>query len=142
MSADSKVPEEGSPMKFTPTTMMNMRLLGNKQSSLEASMVGGTGKIRLNIGKLSKDKVVGNIGVEVTQEGTTINDRKILIPSFSTTSTIFNQHFIILKDLKKRIEGLRKAYVRQREEDRAWELVDKIIVILDTGCKYLDFVPS
>lgn len=48
---------------------------------------------------------------------------------------------MILKDVKKRVEGLRKAYVRQRDEDRAWELVDKIISILDSGIKYLDFTP-
>lgn len=70
-----------------------------------------------------------------------MNNAKIIIPSFNTTSTIFNQHFMILKDVKKRVEGLRKAYVRQRDEDRAWELVDKIISILDSGIKYLDFTP-
>ena len=46
---------------------------------------------------------------------------------------------MILKDLKKRIEGLKKAYLRQREEERAWELVDRILFILDTGVQYLDF---
>jgi hypothetical protein len=44
-----------------------------------------------------------------------------------------------LKDLRKRIEGLKKAYIKQREEERAWELVDRIITILDTACRYLDF---
>jgi len=33
----------------------------------------------------------------------------------------------VLKDLKKRIEGLKKAYVKQRDEERAWELVERII---------------
>jgi glucose-6-phosphate 1-dehydrogenase len=46
---------------------------------------------------------------------------------------------VILKDLKRRIEGLRQAYVRQREEARSWELVDKIIEVLDKGCKFLEF---
>jgi hypothetical protein len=45
----------------------------------------------------------------------------------------------VLKDLKKRIEGLKQAYYKQREEEIVWELVDKIIDILDKGCKYLDF---
>jgi len=70
---------------------------------------------------------------------TSINNKKILIPSFSTTSAIFSQHLVILKDLKRRIEGLRQAYVRQREEARSWELVDKIIEVLDKGCKFLEF---
>jgi hypothetical protein len=52
----------------------------------------------------------------MTVEDKTITEKTILIPSFSTTSAIFNQHFMILKDLKKRIEGLKKAYYRQREE--------------------------
>jgi len=46
---------------------------------------------------------------------------------------------IILKDLKKRIEGLKHAYLRQREEDRAWEIVDRILDILEKGCQFLDF---
>lgn len=42
---------------------LNMRLLGSKHSSLEASITGGTlGRgVRVNVGKISKDKVVGNI---------------------------------------------------------------------------------
>jgi glucose-6-phosphate 1-dehydrogenase len=46
---------------------------------------------------------------------------------------------VILKDLKKRIDGLKHAYIRQREEERAWEIVDRILDILDKGCQFLDF---
>jgi len=47
-----------------------------------------------------------------------------------------------LKDLKKRIEALKHAYIRQREEDRAWEIVDRILDILDKGCQFLDFTQT
>jgi hypothetical protein len=46
----------------------------------------------------------------MTMADKTITDKGILVPSFSTTSAIFTQHFLILKDLKKRIEGLKKAH--------------------------------
>ena len=108
--------------------------------------MSGVGNVKLNIGKISEAKQrILNTAFSTTQpqlmtvEDKTINNKSILIPSFSTTSAIFNQHFMILKDLKKRIEGLKKAYLRQREEERAWELVDRILFILDTGVQYLDF---
>jgi len=41
--------------------------------------------------------------------------------------------------LKKRIEALKKAYVRQRDEERAWELVERILSIMESGITYLDF---
>lgn len=46
----------------------------------------------------------------MSHEETGIGARKIIIPSFSTTSALFSQHFSILRDLKKRIEGLKQAY--------------------------------
>jgi hypothetical protein len=49
---------------------------------------------------------------------------------------------VILKDLKKRIDALKFAYHKQREEERAWQLVDRIIDILDKGAKFLDFPSS
>lgn len=75
----------------------------------------------------------------MTTENETINHQKLLIPSFSTTSAIFNKHLTILKDLKKRIDGLKHAYLKQREEERVWEIVDRILDILDKGCNFLDF---
>lgn len=93
----------------------------------------------MNKEKLIQSPTVINSPATLTIRDKTINNKEILIPSFSTTSEIFNQHFIILKDLKKRMEGLRRAYLRQRDEERSWELVERIITILESACQYLDF---
>lgn len=45
---------------------------------------------------------------------------------------------MILKDLKKRIDALKFSYHRQRAEDRSWELIDRILDILDKGTHFLD----
>ena len=66
------------------------------------------GGIKLNISDLSPTgassptrKKVGTI-----QEIGVNSNKKIIVPSFSTTSALFSQHFSILRDLKKKIEGL------------------------------------
>lgn len=123
---------------------MSLRLLGRAHTTLESQAIAGVPKVKLNIGRISeaKQKILNaafQTAPQMTQEDKTITDKSIIIPSFATTSAIFTQHFMILKDLKKRIEGLKKAYYRQREEARAWELVDHILLILDSGVKYLDF---
>jgi hypothetical protein len=45
---------------------------------------------------------------------------------------------MILKDLKKRIDALKFSYQRQRAEERSWELVDRILDILEKGTRFLD----
>lgn len=45
---------------------------------------------------------------------------------------------MILKDLKKRIDALKFSYHKQRAEDRSWELIDRILDILDKGTRFLD----
>jgi hypothetical protein len=45
---------------------------------------------------------------------------------------------MILKDLKKRIDALKFSYHKQRAEDRSWEIVDRILDILDKGTRFLD----
>ena len=34
---------------------------------------------------------------------------------------------------------MKHAYLSQREEERAWAIVDRILDILDKGCQFLDF---
>jgi hypothetical protein len=97
---------------------MNLRLLGRVYTTLETQSIQGATKVKLNIGKVSaaREKILNSALLLPTQQMTvedkSINEKSILIPSFSTTSTIFNQHFIILKDLRKRIDGLKKAYFK------------------------------
>lgn len=74
----------------------------------------------------------------MTIEEETINNKKIIIPSFSTTSAIFTQHCMVLKDLKKRIDALKFSYFKQRAEDRSWELIERILDVLDKGTQFLD----
>ena len=50
-----------------------------------------------------------------------ITDKKIIIPSFGTTSKLFSQHFAILRDLRHKIDLLKQAYEFQRSDKRSWE---------------------
>ena len=44
---------------------------------------------------------------EMTREEIGVSDKKIIIPSFKTTSKLFAQHFQILRDLRHRIDLLK-----------------------------------
>jgi hypothetical protein len=61
------------------------------------------------------------------------------VPSFETTARIFQEHFIILRELRNKIELLKQAYFGQMDKKKTWEQVDQIIKVLNTGCMYLDF---
>eukprot|EP00347_Sterkiella_histriomuscorum_P013232 403365504 len=144
---DSSLMQQNSNQKSIVTGITNLKLVGRMHS--QALDTGGsesilTGGVKLNIAQLSKDftgdhsqsqQKKGNL----TNEELSIGNKKIIIPSFSTTSALFSQHFSILRDLKKRIEGLKQAYYNQREEDRSWEQVEKILHVLEAACKFLDF---
>ena len=68
-----------------------------------------------------------------------LSRKQIIVPSFKTTAKIFNEHYLILKDLKHRIDLLKQAYFDQMEKKKTWEQVDEIIKVLKKGCDYLDF---
>ena len=59
-----------------------------------------------------------------------VSDKKIIIPSFNTTSKLFAQHFQILRELRHKIDLLKQAYENQRSMDRSWEQIDDILNIL------------
>ena len=61
------------------------------------------------------------------------------MPSFETTAKIFNEHFMILRELRNKIDLLKQAYYGQQDKKKTWEQVDEIIKVLNTGCIYLDF---
>lgn len=65
--------------------------------------------------------------------------KEIIVPSFRTTVDIFAQHFLILRELKHRIELLHQAYYAQMDKKKTWEQVNEIIKVLDTASTYLDF---
>ena len=46
---------------------------------------------------------------DMTREEVGISDKKIIIPSFQTTSKLFAQHFHILRELRHKIELLRQS---------------------------------
>lgn len=56
-----------------------------------------------------------------------------------TTARIFNEHFIILRELRNKMNLLKQAYYGQQDKKKTWEQVDEIISVLNTGCNYLDF---
>ena len=65
--------------------------------------------------------------------------KEILVPSFRTTVDVFGQHFLILRELKHRIELLQQAYFAQMDKKKTWQQVNEIIQVLDVACTYLDF---
>ena len=83
---------------------------------MESDSVSGSQKVKLSIGKISavKERILQTISnanhQQMTIEEETITNKRIIIPSFSTTSAIFSQHCVILKDLRKRIDALKFAY--------------------------------
>jgi len=65
--------------------------------------------------------------------------KKLVVPSFSTTSSIFAEHYRILNGLRGRIEMLKQAYFKQQDQGRTWEQVDQILSELEKACEFLDF---
>jgi hypothetical protein len=43
------------------------------------------------------------------------------VPSFETTGKVFSDHFLILRELKYKIELLKQAYYGQMDKKRTWE---------------------
>ena len=76
---------------------------------------------------------------DMTREEVGISDKKIISPSFETTSKLFAQHFHILRELRHKIELLRQSKEDQRSLERSWYQVDKILHILQEACAFLDF---
>ena len=114
----SDIISTNSDAKTKLTNIINLKLLGQAQNQLESDFISGSNKVRINIGKVTgvKERLLQSMQKiqhsSLTIEDETINKQKIIIPSFSTTSAIFTQHCMILKDLKKRIDALKFSYQR------------------------------
>lgn len=102
-----------------------------KEVSPERKMIGGMNDDAYNVYKVHQN--------EMTNEELGVSDKRIIIPSFSTTSKLFRQHFFILRELRHRIDLLKQAYEDQRAIDRSWEQINQILEILEQGIHYLDF---
>lgn len=91
---------------------------------------GMTAEAHMTFASASKD---------MTREELGISDKKIIIPSFETTSKLFAQHFHILRELRHKIDLLRQSKEDQRSLERSWYQVDRILHVLSEGCLFLDF---
>jgi len=68
-SSDSIDNEENNPLsktspgKFAPKNFMNMKLLGKAHQQLETSIISGSNRVKLNIGKISgaNEKILQSI---------------------------------------------------------------------------------
>lgn len=68
-----------------------------------------------------------------------LSAKEIIIPSFETTTRIFQEHLIVMASLRERIELLKQAYFAQMDRKKTWEQVDQILSTLEQGCKFLNF---
>ena len=147
---DIKTIEEGNPNTVKPLTevqqqdfkqMKAIRMLGTpaKPSKVEEmrkvpqspQVVGGiSAQAYLLHDQHKYDKTVEELGV---------SNKKIIIPSFSTTSKLLTQHFHVLRELRYRVDLLKKAYDDQRAQDRSWEQITEIRKVLSNAMHYLDF---
>ena len=75
----------------------------------------------------------------VTKHHAGVSRKQIIVPSFETTAKLFNQHFLIMQELRHKIKQLKQAYVGQMDKRKSWAQVDEILRILNIGCQYLDF---
>ena len=64
--------------------------------------------------------------------------KEIIVPSFRTTVDVFAQHFLILRELKHRIELLLQAYYSQMDKKKTWEQVNEIVKVLDKASRQAD----
>ena len=69
----------------------------------------------------------------------TAGNKQIVVPSFGATGAVFARHFDVLKNLRRRLMLLQKAYEMQQDEKRSWEQVKEIIRVLTEGVKFLEF---
>jgi len=47
--------------------------------------------------------------------------KDIIVPSFKTTVHVFNQHFMILRELQHKIILLQQAYYAQQDHKKTWQ---------------------
>ena len=75
----------------------------------------------------------------MTRQEFGLSDKQIIVPSFGTTSQLFQQHFAILRNLRHKITLLKNAYELQKSDERSWEQIELILKAIDYACEFLDF---
>ena len=115
---------------------MSEKKIGGKKKSISPKKNDPSSKSLKDsdlVGGMSSDahQINNQLSNKMTHEQLGVSDKRILIPSFMTTSKLFGQHFQILRELKHRIDLLKQAYEDQRAVDRSWDQINKIIEILD-----------
>ena len=91
------------------------KTLDSKVSSPSKLVAGMTSDAHLIHNKQSNSLTFMECGV---------SDKRIVIPTFQTTSKLFVQHFQILRELKHRIDLLKQAHEDQRSMERSWEQIN------------------
>lgn len=76
---------------------------------------------------------------DMTKHELGVSDKKIIIPSFGTTSKLFTQHMQILRDLKFRVGMMTRASNDQRSRDQSWEQIQEIQNVIQKALYFLDF---
>lgn len=56
----------------------------------------------------------------VTKHYSGVSRKQIIVPSFETTAKLFNQHFLIMQELRHKIKQLKQAYVGQMDKKKSW----------------------
>lgn len=64
--------------------------------------------VKVRIASLKqKQDTAASLEDQMTKEEIGLGNKKIIVPSFSTTSILFTRHFHILRDLRRRIDLLK-----------------------------------
>ena len=74
-----------------------------------------------------------------TQNQLGMSKKQVMVPSFETTAKLYQEHFLILRELKHKIDLLKQAYYGQMDKRKTWEQVDSILEVLVVGMAFLDF---
>lgn len=112
-----------------------------KAAAAEQAQRGEKARLGFEEGPTEKTDQPSNAAAKQSLTGIQfgLSKKQIVVPSFVTTAKVFGEHFVILRELKHRIDLLRQAYYGQMDRRKTWEQVDEIIKVLGVGCAYLDF---
>ena len=57
----------------------------------------------------------------LTQNQLGLSKKQMIIPSFETTAKLYGEHFMILRELKYRIDLLKQSYYGQMDKKKTWD---------------------
>lgn len=56
----------------------------------------------------------------LTDEQFGLSKKQIIVPTFETTARIFSEHFLVLRELRYKIDLLKQAYFGQMDKKKTW----------------------